>query len=396
MDLTPLLQESDGKIVLVVADGLGGYADADHGTELEEARTPHLDALAAEGSTGLVTPVAPGITPGSGPGHLALFGYDPLRYELGRGALSAAGVEFDLAPGDIAARGNLCTLDDAGSITDRRAGRIPDGEARPLVERLDADVTLDGAETFFRHEAGHRVLVVLRGEGLDPRVTDTDPERVGVPPPAPQPKAPEAAATATLISRLDEQIRKVLAGERANGVLMRGWDRHRDLPSFAQRYNLRAATVAIYPMYRGVARLVGMDALPRPANLDEQVQAVRDRWDHYDYFFLHHKKTDEAGHDGDRAAKTAAIEALDAATPALRELGPAALIVTGDHASPTQMSAHSWHPVPALMWGPRVGRDETTRFGERWCRHGMLGMRPTMELMPIALAAAGRLRKYGA
>jgi 2,3-bisphosphoglycerate-independent phosphoglycerate mutase len=396
MDLRPLLQDSDGKIVLVVADGLGGYADADHDSELEEARSPNLDRLAAEGSVGLVTPVAPGITPGSGPGHLALFGYDPLRYDLGRGVLSAVGLEFDLRPGDVAARGNFATLDAAGNVGDRRAGRIPDEEAAPLVERLNAEVTLDGAEVFFRHEAAHRVLVVLRGEGLDPRVGDTDPGEEGKPPQEPVARDPEAQRTAELVAQLDDRVRKVLAGARSDVFLLRGFDTHQELPSFAERYGLRAATVAIYPMYRGVARLCGMDVLPRPDGLVGQVAALRGAWDDYDYFFLHHKKTDEAGHDGDRPAKVAAIEALDAALPAIAALEPAVLIVTGDHASPTQLSAHSWHPVPTLMWGPHVGRDPVTRFGERACLQGALGQRPTMELMPLALAAAGRLRKYGA
>lgn len=396
MDLTPLIQASDGRIVLVVADGLGGYADGEHASELEEARTPNLDALATEGSTGLVTPVAPGITPGSGPGHLALFGYDPLEHELGRGVLSAAGVEFPLGPGDIAARGNLASLDDDGTVTDRRAGRIPDEEARPLVEELEAQIDLGDVEVFLRHEAAHRVLVVLRGEGLDARVSDTDPGSSGLAPRPPEPLAEPAARTAEVLTRLDEQVRKQLEGKRANVLLLRGFDTHRELPSFPDRYGVRAATVAVYPMYRGVARLVGMDALRVDHDLDGQVAAMRAAWADYDYFFLHHKATDEAGHDGDRPGKVAAIEALDAAVPAIRDLGPATLIVTGDHATPTQLGAHSWHPVPALMWGPSVGRDDVSSFGERACRAGMLGMRPTRDLMPIAMAAAGRLAKYGA
>ena len=395
MDVTSLLQPG-GKIVLVVADGLGGMADADHDTELEEARTPHLDELAADGVTGLVTPVLPGITPGSGPGHLALFGYDPLEFELGRGVLSAAGVEFDLRPGDVAARGNLCTLDSAGNVTDRRAGRIADDDAKPLVERLDKEVSVDGVEVFFRHEASHRVLMVIRGEGLDARVSDTDPEVEGEPIKQSRALDPAASRTADVIVEVDRQVRAVLDGEAAHGLLLRGFDTLQELPSFAERYQLSAATVAIYPMYRGVASLVGMDLLARPDDLDGQVEAIRARWDDYDYFFLHHKYTDEAGHDGDRPRKVREIERLDAAMPAIRALEPAALVVTGDHATPTQLKAHSWHPVPALMWGPHVGRDRVSSFGERACVTGGLGQRPTQELMPLALAAAGRLRKYGA
>lgn len=399
MDLTPLVREdATTRILLVVMDGLGGYADATHETELEDASTPNLDALAAEGITGLVEPVGPGITPGSGPGHLALFGYDPERFELGRGALSAAGLEFPLAPGDVAARGNLCTLARDGTIIDRRAGRVPDPEARAIVDRLQRDVKLDnGVEVFFRHEREHRVLVVLRGEGLDPRVTDTDPQTTGVPPREATAADPAAKRTADLVNELDAQIRALLRDEpRANGILLRGFDSHRELPSFRERYGVRAGAVAIYPMYRGVARLVGMDVLGTPKDLADQLTILRDAWDSYDYFFVHHKSTDSAGEDGDRTRKIAAIEALDAAVPALRALGPDVIVVSGDHATPTQMAAHSWHPVPTILWSTREQRDDVTRFGERFCAAGALGIRPTMTLMPIMLAHAGRLQKYGA
>lgn len=397
LDLGALAQPAETRIVLVVMDGLGGYADAQYGTELEEANTPNLDALAAEGAVGLVEPVGPGITPGSGPGHLGLFGYDPLEFELGRGVLSAAGLEVKLDPGDVAARGNLATLDASGRITDRRAGRLPDPEAAEVVAALAAAVKIEGVEVEFVHEAQHRVLVVLRGEGLDPAVADTDPQVVGAEPRVPVALHASAERTADVVSELDEQVRAALADHpKANVLLLRGFDSHRALPSMQERYGLSPASVAIYPMYRGIARLVGMEVLPRPADLDAQIGALRENWDRFDYFFLHHKGTDSAGEDGDRPAKIAAIETLDAAIPALRDLAPDVIVVTGDHSTPTQMAAHSWHPVPALIWADRVGRDEATRFGERWCRGGALGLRPTKDLMPIALACAGRLAKYGA
>jgi len=397
VDVTPLVRDAGTKIVLVVMDGLGGFADADHGTELEEADTPNLDRLAAEGCTGLGEPVGPGITPGSGPGHLGLFGYDPLEYELGRGALSAAGLDVELKPGDVAARGNLATLDDAGNVVDRRAGRIPDDEAAEVVDRLRDGVDIAGIEVALVPEAQHRVLVVLRGEGLDARVSDTDPQATGVPPLSPEAKAPEAERAAEVVAEFDSQVRKLLAGEpKANALLLRGFDSHRELPSMHQRYGLTPAAVAIYPMYRGIARLVGMEVLPKAADLDGQVAQLKEHWDRFDYFFLHHKYTDSAGEDGDFDRKVAAIETLDAVVPAIVDLGPDVVVVTGDHATPSQMAAHSWHPVPALMWGERVGRDGTERFGERWCAGGALGLRPTKDLMPIALAAAGRLAKYGA
>jgi 2,3-bisphosphoglycerate-independent phosphoglycerate mutase len=397
MDVTPLIQAADTKILLVVMDGLGGYADAEHGTELEEAATPHLDRLAADGTTGLVEPVGPGITPGSGPGHLGLFGYDPEQFELGRGALSAAGLDFELRPGDVAARGNLCALAADGTVADRRAGRLPDDEAAAVVAKLQDGVHLDGAEVFFRHEREHRVLVVLRGTGLDPALTDTDPQHEGVAPLDPQPLEPEAKHTAELVTELAAQSQRALAGEpRANGVLLRGFDTQRELPGFAERYGLRAAAVAVYPMYRGLARLLGMEVLGHPTTLADELQILRDAWSEYDYFFLHHKGTDSAGEDGDRPRKIAAIEQLDAVVPELRALGPDVIAVSGDHSTPTQMAAHSWHPVPALLWSERCGRDDVDRFGERSCLQGGLGLRPTKDLMRVMLANAGRLQKYGA
>jgi 2,3-bisphosphoglycerate-independent phosphoglycerate mutase len=397
MDLTRLIQRADTKILLVVLDGLGGYADAEHGTELEEAATPQLDALAAEGVSGLVEPVGPGITPGSGPGHLGLFGYDPEQFELGRGALSAAGLDFELRPGDVAARGNLCTLAADGTVADRRAGRIPDPEAEALVTRLQKGVHLDGAEAFFRHEREHRVLVVLRGPGLEPHVSDTDPQQTGVAPLEPIASDPGSKRAAELVADVDTQVRTLLADEpKANALLLRGFDTHRELPGFEERYGLRATAVAIYPMYRGIARLLGMEVLGRPADLREQLAVVAEAWPRFDYFFLHHKHTDSAGEDGDRPRKIAAIEALDAVVPALRELGPDVIVVSGDHSTPTQMAAHSWHPVPALLWSERCGRDDVDRFGERSCLRGGLGIRPTKDLMALMLANAGRLQKYGA
>jgi 2,3-bisphosphoglycerate-independent phosphoglycerate mutase len=402
MELTPLVQPARTKIVLVVMDGLGGLAGADHGTELEDAVTPNLDALATEGVTGLFDPVGPGITPGSGPGHLGLFGYDPERFELGRGALSAAGLDVELRPGDVAARGNFATFAPDGTVGDRRAGRVPDPEAAAAVDALQSGIRLDGhdgapVEVIVRHEREHRFLLVLRGDDLDPRVSDTDPQHTGVPALAPQALHPEAKRTAELVTDVSAQARTILADQpRANGILLRGFDTHRELPQFIDRYGLRAAAVAIYPMYRGIARLLGMDVLSRPTDLGDQLAIMREHWDDYDYFFLHHKYTDSAGEDGDRPRKIAAIEQLDAVVPELRALGPDVLAVSGDHATPSQLAAHSWHPVPVLVWAEHCGRDEVTRFGERWCRHGTLGLRPMRDLMAYLMANAGRLAKYGA
>ena len=394
MDLASLATGTGSRILLVVIDGLGGLADHEHGTELEEATTPNLDRLASEGVTGLLEPVGPGITPGSGPGHLALFGYDPLEFVLGRGALSAAGLDVELHPGDVAARGNLCTLDADGNIVDRRAGRISDEEARRVVARLSAIV--QGVE--FHHEKGHRLLVVFRGEGLDPRIGDTDPQATGVPPLEPRPLDPAAAPTAELVAAKLAEVHHALVGEpAANGMLLRGFDTHRELPRFRDRTGLRAAAVAVYPMYRGIARLLGFEVLGPPADLTDQVRLLEKHREDADYFFVHVKDADAAGEDGDRAAKITAIERVDEAIPdLLAALEPGVIAVTGDHATPSQMAAHSWHPVPVVVHGPHCGRDDTDRFGERWCRAGGLGIRPSTELLPILMANAGHLAKYGA
>lgn len=396
MELRELVNDRDAHLVLLVIDGLGGFADATQDSELEAADTPNLDRLAAEGSCGLSLPAGPGITVGSGPGHLALFGYDPFEHDLGRGLLSALGLDVELRAGDIAARGNLATLDGQGRVTDRRAGRIDDERARAVVETLRSEVRLDGVEVHFEHESEHRVLVVLRGEDLDPRVPDLDPQRTGVPPVEPTALHPAAEHTAHVLRRLDRAIRDALHDTQADALLLRGFDTVHELPSMQDRFGLRPAAVANYPMYRGVAQLVGMDVLPRVHDLAAQVELMAEHWDRYDYFFAHEKGADRAGHDGERDAKIAAIEAVDAVVPDLVALEPEVLAVTGDHAAPTQLSAHSWHPVPTLLWGDWVGRDAVTRFGERACATGMLGHLRAQDLLPLMLASAGRLEKYGA
>ncbi len=397
MDVTRLAQSGDARIVLVVVDGLGGCADRRRGTELEEAATPNLDRLADEGVVGLLEPVGPGVTPGSGPGHLALFGYEPTEYELGRGALSAAGLDVGLGPGDVAARGNLATLDDEGRVVDRRAGRIEDAEAADVVHLLAEQLDVDGVDVTLVHEAQHRVLLVLRGAGLDPRVSDTDPQATGVPPRPPLALAPQADRTAAAVAEIDRQVRDVMNDHsRANCILLRGYGTHRQLPSLQVRHGLTPAAITVYPMYRGLARLAGMEVLGKPTDLDDQMELLRDHWSEFDFFFVHHKASDTAGEDGDFDAKVAAIEAFDSVVPRLVDLDPDVLVVTGDHSTPSPMAAHSWHPVPVVLWGDRSGRDDVDRFGERWCATGLLGRRPSVDLMPLLLGAAGRLAKYGA
>lgn len=396
-ELVPnLVTTAATKIVLVVIDGLGGFRSDERGSELHAATTPNMDRLAREGSSGLLTVVAPGVTSGSGAGHLSLFGYDPLVYELGRGALSAAGVGFHLQAGDVAARVNFCTLDDAGTVVDRRAGRIPTDENRRLCAKVLAGLKApEGVEIFLQTEQDHRALLVLRGAGLDCRLADTDPQITGVPPKPPLAHDPAAEATAALLVDLLGQVRTLLAGEKANYVLLRGFDTLRPMPLFPQRYQLRAQGIAIYPMYTGIARILGMDVTTATQGLAEEAEILAQTWEDHDFFYFHHKKADSAGEDGDFDRKAAAIADVDAVIPDILALKPDVVCITGDHATPSQLRSHSWHPVPFVMWGPHVGVDGVAVFDEEAARDGGLGRIFGKELMTLMLAAAGRLIKFG-
>jgi 2,3-bisphosphoglycerate-independent phosphoglycerate mutase len=393
-----LVEANHRKIVLLVMDGLGGLPMELGGrTELETAYTPNLDKLAMQGICGLHQAVAPGITPGSGPSHLALFGYDPVKYQVGRGVLSALGIDFDLKPGDVAARGNFCTLDDQGLVADRRAGRIPTEKNQELSALL-RQIELPGVELFVQTVKEYRLLLVLRGEGLSGEVADTDPQELGAEPLAPEALAPEAEETARLVGQFLDQARDVLASHHpANMVLLRGFSTLPDWPSFEEVFGLRAGAIAAYPMYRGVAKLVGMDVLDTGAQFVDEFDTLEAHWDDYDFFFLHIKPTDSAGEDGDFHRKAQVIEEVDALVPRLLALEPDVVIVTGDHSTPALLKYHSWHPVPVLLWSEHCRADGVDRFGERACMAGGLGPRiPAHHLMPIALANALRLAKFGA
>jgi 2,3-bisphosphoglycerate-independent phosphoglycerate mutase len=392
-----LLTAADTKIVLLVLDGLGGLPVEPGGpTELEAARTPNLDRLAAEGIVGLHQPVGAGITPGSGPGHIGLFGYDAIRYQIGRGVLEALGIGFELRPEDLAARGNFCTVDSDGKVTDRRAGRISTERCTELCEEL-REIEIPGVEMFVEPVKEHRFLFVLRGEGLEEGVTDTDPGYVGSPPLPVGAERPEAEATAALVRRFVEQARRRLAGhEPANMALLRGFARLPDWPRFPDVFGLRSVAVAQYPMYRGVAKLVGMEAVETGPSRDELFSALERVWPDYDFAFVHVKETDKAGEDGDFEGKVRVIEEVDTYIPRLADLRPDVILVTGDHSTPAALRSHSWHPVPFLLWAATCRRDDVERFGERWCRLGGGGLRGSDELMPLALAHAARLAKFGA
>jgi 2,3-bisphosphoglycerate-independent phosphoglycerate mutase len=397
-----LARKQGGKMILLVLDGLGGLPRKPGGpTELEAADTPNLDELAAQGSNGLSIPVARGIAPGSGPAHLALFGYDPLTYDVGRGVLSALGVGVELGPGDVAARGNFCTVDKKGLVTDRRAGRIATEIGAALCQKLSA-ISLPGVSVEALPEKEYRFVLVLRGEGLSGRVADTDPQVTGAAPLKAEPldDSPEAAKTAELANGWLDEAAKILKDEHpANMALLRGFAQDPNLPKFADVYKLKAACVAVYPMYKGVSKLVGMDVIPsEPEDTPaDEFHRVADIWGDYDFVFCHIKPTDSRGEDGDFDAKVAVIEEVDAALPVLKGLNPDVLVVTGDHSTPATWRAHSWHPVPTLLWAPDTHLpDLAEAFGERECMTGALGQFQATDLLPLMLAHAGRLEKYGA
>ena len=392
--------EADTKIIFYILDGIGGLPLEEGGpTELEAASTPNLDGLAKKSICGMLDPVSPGITPGSGPGHFALFGYDPVKTTIGRGILEAAGIDFPLKPGDVAARGNFATIDKNGVVIDRRAGRPSDEKNRELVEKIRPVLTpQEGVQFFLETVKEHRVVLVLRGEGLCEAIPDTDPQALGVPPLEPRPLKEEAEKTSRLVKGVIEKARGVLAEEpKANFLLFRGFAQYRLFESFRQRYKLKALAIAAYPMYRGLARLVGMDIYPPTIEtLDEEISALEEKYADYDFFFLHYKKTDSTGEDGNFAAKQEAISAADAALPRILALEPDVLVITGDHSTPSFLKLHSWHPVPVLLYSNSCRADSVKAFSERACISGGLGRMPTVNLIPLALANAGRLAKYGA
>lgn len=393
-----LFIQNDSKIVMLVADGLGGLPMTPGGkTELETAQTPNLDELARIGVQGGSIPVFPGISPGSGPGHLGLFGYDPIMYPIGRGALEATGIGFELADGDVAVRCNFCTLDAEGNISDRRAGRIPTEESAPLAEKLDAEIKIDGIEVIVKPVKEHRFVVVFRGPGLDGNLDDTDPQQTGVPPLAPQANDAASEKTAKIAAEFVAQAQQLLAGQpKANGLTMRGFAAKPKIDSYQTVYGLRAAAIAVYPMYKGLASLVGMDIVGEAKTLDDQIDVLEQNWNDYDFFFIHFKYTDSTGEDGNFDEKVKRIEQLDAVIPKINALNPTVTIITGDHSTPAYMKAHSWHPVPTLLVSDCCRTDRCQAFGESESVMGGLGQFEAKYLMPLALANAGRMSKYGA
>jgi len=387
---------TSSKIVLLVVDGLGGLAHPDTGkSELETANTPNLDAMAQQSACGLTTPVITGVAPGSGPGHLALFGYDPLKYIIGRGALEALGIEVELRPGDVAARGNFCTIDGGGNLVDRRAGRIPTELSAPLCERLD-QIELDGVQCDVFPVQDYRFVLRLRGEGLSELITETDPQITGVPDLAVRPIQPAAEKTAGLVNRFVAKARQLLSEEeRGNMVLLRGWAQLPSLPPMGDVYRLNPAGIAAYPMYRGLATVASMKIIPTGHSFADEVETLHQNYASHDFFFIHYKPADAAGEDGDFDAKVKTLEELDPFIPQIQALNPDVFMVAGDHATPAIMAAHSWHPVPFMLNSRLTKGEGIPGFNERACAQGSLGSIPATNIMLLALSHSGKLNKFG-
>ena len=398
-----LTLKTDKKLVLLVLDGLGDLATRDQGyvTPLEAATTPNLDQLTQDGAQGRMAPVAPGITPGSGPGHLALFGYDPLEFQVGRGVIEALGLGLELKAGDVAARANFCTLDAGGIVTDRRAGRIDTSVCEELCALLSSKIKKIGtAQVIIKPGKGHRFVVVFRGEGLEGPLTDADPHREGSKIPAVKPVGSGSAkqkAAAKLVAEFYKKALPLLKGKSpANGFLMRGIAHQPEIPLFEDRYQLRPACIAVYPMYKGLAQLVGMKKIEGPQTIAEQFEKYLEEYQNFDFFFIHYKYTDMHGEDGNFEAKKRAIEELDAALPILLRKRPDVLAITGDHSTPVACKAHSWHPQPVLLTAEHSGSDKLDRFTETGANLGSLGLFEAKYLLRLMQANAKMFDKFGA
>jgi 2,3-bisphosphoglycerate-independent phosphoglycerate mutase len=387
------------KIVLIVIDRLGGLAQNGK-TELEAANIPHLDQLAKNSVCGLAHPLSPGITPGSGPAHLALFGYDPFKYQIKRGLLSAFGIGVSLSSQEIAARANFATLDEQGKIKDRRAGRLSTEECKRLCQKLDK---IKISEVLFRvfPEREHRACVILRGEGLSDQIEDTDPQKTGVFPlqtsPTPDAFSWKALYTAKIVNEfIKEVFHRLKTEKKANALLLRGFQKKISLPNFNSKYSVSPCAIAVYPMYKGLARLIGFEVIESKDSLEDEIQALKEVYHKYDFFYLHYKGPDTAGEDGDFERKIACLERFDKLVPEILALKPACLCITGDHCTPSAIRSHSFHPVPVLIHSSCARIDKVSKFTEEAFLKGGLGVFSQLELMPLLLAHAERLLKYGA
>jgi 2,3-bisphosphoglycerate-independent phosphoglycerate mutase len=398
--LSGIIKKTDSKILLLVLDGIGGLPHPETGkTELETAKTPFIDEMAAKSSCGMSTPVLSGITPGSGPGHIALFGYDPIETQIGRGVLECLGIDAPVGKDDIAIRGNFATIDAGGTVRDRRAGRIPTEENEKIVSAISGKIKeISGVKIEIRTVKEHRCAIVLKGTGLSPEVTENDPQKENLPLKTIEPLTKSAEKTAKVLNEFENRVMKLLKNidTKAKGILFRGISKLPDIPGFAEKYKLNAACIAVYPMYKGISKVVGMDIIKTGETVEDEIKTLIDVYNRYDFFFLHIKKTDSYGEDGNFDAKVKLIEEVDVRLRPIKKLEFGSIAVTGDHSTPAVLKSHSWHPLPLLINSPYVIPDSVKKFTERECSKGILGRIYSKEIMYLLLAGALKLDKFGA
>ncbi|MFB6490483.1 MAG: 2,3-bisphosphoglycerate-independent phosphoglycerate mutase [Thermoproteus sp. AZ2] len=407
-------------VLWILFDG-GGDRPRNGVTPFFIALKPVIDRLASLGSCGIMDPISPGVRPGSDTSHLALFGYDPYRYYTGRGAFEALGAGVELRPGDVAFRTNLATIDAKGIVVDRRAGRYVAPEEAREVEAIMAKIGEEverrfGVSVVYKSTVEHRGVLVLRGP-VSHKVSDTDPHKVGEPlaPAKPLDGGKEAQTTAEVVNEITRLFVEYSKGLEANkrrserneplinAILIRGGGYMPAIEPLAQRYRVRAAAIAGVALIRGVAKSVGMDVYAAEGlggtKFDKFEAAVRlaiDLMKRYDLVFLHVKGTDSASHDGDFKGKVSVVERLDEALrPYAEILEENYVVVTSDHATPVAVMEHTGEPVPIMLYGPDVVRDDVTRFSELTCWRGALGRIRGIDVMPTLASYLGVSEKFG-
>lgn len=390
--------KNQNKMIMIILDGLGGLPVKGK-TELESAKTPNLDDLASNSELGLTHPISIGVTPGSGPAHLSLFGYDPLKYTIGRGILEALGVDVKVGAKDFAIRGNFATQKN-NIIIDRRAGRITNEKNREIISYLKKRIKkIDDIKISLFSGEEHRFVLRLSGNDLSENVTDADPEEIGKPMLYSMAKSKKAEKTAKILNKFIDRLTKELKDfYPVNTCLLRGIAKYPDIPHMSKLFKLKPAAIAVYPMYKGLAQLVGMEILETQKSIKDEINTLEKNYNNYNFFFIHVKKTDSYGEDGDFEKKIKIIEEFDALLPQILKLNPDTLVITGDHSTPSILKSHSWHPNPFLIKAKyqRKNSETATKFSETSCAKGILGQFNSTDILPLMMANSMKFRKYGA